>query len=84
MKKRFLLQLDNPKGDCNFLNATSIYFFFVNNYGPEDSGWCDWDTGARIINKEDKIILVTEDDQEEAVIRFTFGERIQYLEEVGN
>jgi hypothetical protein len=80
VKKRFLLQLSNPEGDCNFLNATPIYFTFVGD-AKNDSGWCDWETGARIISQRDKIILVTEDSEEEATIKLTFGERLQELED---
>ena len=81
MKKRFLLQLSNPEDDCNFLNATPIHFEFVLKFGFDDSGWCDGSTGSRIISKHDKIILFIEDDEEEAVIRFTFGNRLREIKD---
>jgi hypothetical protein len=81
LKKRFLLQLSNPEGDCNFLNATPIQFEFLVKFGTNDSGWCDGSTGARIISNHDKIILFTQDDEEEAVIKFTFGDRLREIKD---
>ncbi len=75
------MQLSNPEGDCNFLNATPIHFSFVTEFGPNDSGWCDYDTGSRIISKSDLIILEPEDNEEEAVIKFTFGDRLREMQD---
>jgi hypothetical protein len=71
--KKFTLKYVDPSNDVDFLNATPIQFDFAGS--ENDSGWCDMFTGARILSSTDKIIFdATEED--EAVLKFKFGERL--------
>ena len=74
--KKFTLKYIEPYKDVDFLNTTSIHFSFVDE--EFDSGWCDAFTGARIISSSDKIVFES-DEQDEAVLRFKFGDRLVQL-----
>lgn len=77
MMKKFTLKYIEPYNDVDFLNTTSIQFDFVDS--DKDSGWCDMFTGARIISSSDRIIFDSDDEQDEAVLRFKFGDRLVQL-----
>lgn len=74
--KQFTLKFVDPSNDVDFLNTTSITFSFEND--NEDSGWRDMFTGARILSSNDKITFHA-DEQDEAVLKFRFGERLVQL-----
>ena len=71
--KKFTLKYIEPFNDVDFLNLTSVQFNFED--GENDSGWRDAFTGARIISSSDKVIFDA-DEQDEAVLRFRFGNRL--------
>ena len=75
--KNFTLKYIEPYNDVDFLNTTSIQFDFIDS--DKDSGWCDAFTGAGILSSSDKIVFSAEDDQDESVLRFKFGDRLLNL-----
>ena len=77
MKKKFILDSVHPEEDVNFLNATCIDFVFQGP--PNDSGWCDWNTGARILRSSDVIIFTTHSESDCIALELTFGKRIKDL-----
>jgi hypothetical protein len=75
--KQFTLKYVDPNNDVDFLNTTPIQFDFKDS--DKDSGWRDAFTGARILSSKDCIIFEA-DDQDEAVLRYKFGERLVELQ----
>lgn len=73
--KLLLLKHCIPTDDVDFLNITPIQFEFYGN--KNDSGWCDMTTGYRILNASDKIIFFVENNEEEVVLKYKFGDRLE-------
>lgn len=73
--KRLLLKTLIPEKDVDFLNSTSIYFYFPND-SKNDSGWCDASTGARILSPIDSVMFVVGNSEEELTLRLRYGNRI--------
>ncbi len=73
--KHFLLNII-PELDVNFLNETSIEFS-INRHSLNDSEWCDFITGSRILSFNDSVIFVAETAEDETVLRLKFGERLK-------
>lgn len=74
--KHILLLRVNPELDVDFLNETDIEFSFKNKSNPYDSGWCDFETGSRILTSHDSIIFVAKTTEDELALRIRFGDRI--------
>ena len=82
----YMLQKSLSEDDINFLNETTIEFKIIDTHGlkPEtqigyDSGWCDMNTGARIINKNDRALFKNVNDQELTLLLLKFGDRLKDL-----
>jgi len=72
MIKQFTLKYVDLDNDVSILNATPIQYRFINSL---QSGWCDAVTGVRILSSNDIIVFDANDD-EEIVLRLTFGDRL--------
>lgn len=74
--KKFLLTHCKPEEDVDFLNITPIKYIFAKEGPGYDSGWCDATTGCRILSKHDSIFFYVVNNEEEAVLKFKFGDRL--------
>lgn len=80
----YILRYTLTESDVNFLNATTIEFEVHNTHGLKvetefDSGWCDMNTGARIIGIYDRAVFKNVSEQEFTLLLLKFGSRLKEL-----
>lgn len=69
----YLLNRSLTADDADFLNETDIEFVFkADLLSPNDSGWCDATTGARIIQSSDRIIFYPATKEEEIFLKLKY------------
>ena len=72
--KLYLKYLE-PETDADFLNETSIEFYFPKDK-ENDSGWCCAATGYRILDRNDSVVFNVRTQEDESFLKFRYGERI--------
>lgn len=82
----YVLRRSLTESDVNFLNITTIKFELFDSHGlkPEtklgfDSGWCDINTGARIISERDRVRFNNVSPEELTLLILKFGDRLKEL-----
>ena len=82
----YVLRRSLTESDVDFLNITTIEFELFDSHGLKtetqagvDSGWCDWSTGARIINDKDRVRFNNVSPKELTLLLLKFGDRIREL-----
>lgn len=87
----YLLRFPIEDADCDFLNSTSIKYDVVDAHKDTitklatdvddmlDSGWCDWATGARIVDERDRVVFRNVSDSDLTFLTLKFGKRIKKL-----
>ena len=80
----YILRYPLTESDLDFLNATTIEFEVHNTHGLKvetqfDSGWCDMNTGARIIGTYDRAVFKNVSEQEYTLLLLKFGNRTKEL-----
>ena len=63
-----------PEEDCDFLNETRIKHEVRSK--SEFGFWMDWNTNLPILGKGDMATFITEDPEDELLLRLRFGERL--------
>jgi hypothetical protein len=61
--------------DIDFLNETSINHKF-HTISENDSGWCDFMTGSRILSNNDEFLFYPENKEDETILQLKFGNRL--------
>lgn len=74
--KTLHLSLSDLEKDCDFLNSCNIESHLLDTLPENDSGWCDFTTGARWLTTNDVIIFPSVTDEEEIILIAQFAERI--------
>ena len=78
----YVLQYQITADDVDFLNSTSIDFEVFNpnvDLHKQDSGWCDIETGARIITDSDRVAFKNVTAEELTLLTLKFQERLKPL-----
>jgi hypothetical protein len=80
----YILRYQLTASDIGFLNETTIEFEVHNTHGLKvetqfDSGWCDMNTGARIIGTHDRAVFKNVSEQEYTLLLLKFGSRLKEL-----
>lgn len=82
----YVLRRSLTDSDVDFLNITTIEYELFDSHGlkPEtklgfDSGWCDMNTGARIINNRDRVRFNNVSPKELTLLLLKFGDHIREL-----
>lgn len=79
----YVLQYPLTSDDIDFLNVTDIAFEVFNPHGlkPEgyDSGWCDMATGARIIDKSDRVAFLNVTPEDLTFLTIRYHDRLKPL-----
>lgn len=48
-----------------------------------DTGWCDYETGARILSTNDRVLFTTGNSKDEIVLKLKFGDRLKGISPIG-
>jgi hypothetical protein len=82
----YVLRRSLTESDVDFLNITTIEYELFDSHGlkPEtklgfDSGWCDMNTGARIISERDRVRFNNVSPEELTLLILKFGDRLKEL-----
>jgi hypothetical protein len=76
----YILRYEITSEDMDFLNITTIEFELHNPFvDKNDSGWCDYSTGYRIVTKEDRVIFKEPSEQQVTFLQMKFGDRLKVL-----
>ena len=80
----YILRYPLTASDIGFLNETTIEFEVHNTHGLKvetqfDSGWCDMNTGSRIIGTYDRAVFKNVSEQELTLLFLKFGNRLKEL-----
>lgn len=82
----YVLRRSLTESDVDFLNITTIEYELFDSHGlkPEtqlgfDSGWCDMNTGARIISERDRVRFNNVSPKELTLLTLKFGDRLKEL-----
>ncbi len=75
--------------DIDFLNHTSIEFSIFNSHGLmsetnlNDNGWCDMNTGARIIGINDRVMFRNVQAEDLTLLNLKYDRRVLILDHDG-
>jgi hypothetical protein len=76
----YILQYPLTEDDVDFINRSSIE---IEIHNPEvvgnDSGWCDMDTGCRIVTKCDRAIFRNVGEPDLLMLKLKFNDRLKLL-----
>jgi hypothetical protein len=87
----YILRFPCTDSDCEFLNQTSVEFEIIDTERNAytnlvtqvdegfDSGWCDMDTGARIMSDRDRVVFRNVESQDQTLLVLKFGDRLKKL-----
>ena len=77
----YILRYTLNAEDIEFLNMTTIPFELHNPFVKElnDSGWCDYSTGSRIVSDDDRVIFKEPSEQQVTFLQMKFGNRLKEL-----
>jgi hypothetical protein len=76
----YLLQYPLTEDDVDFINKSSIEIEIHNpDVVGNDSGWCDMDTGCRIITKRDRAIFRNVSEPDLLMLKLKFDYRLKQL-----
>lgn len=68
----YLLNRKILSDDIDFLNSTDIDYDIRTDLGPNDSGWCDYATGARIVTGSDRVVFYPATAEEEVFLKLKY------------
>ncbi len=68
----YLLNRKILSDDIDFLNSTDIDYDIRTDLGPNDSGWCDAATGARIVTASDRVVFYPATAEEEVFLKLKY------------
>jgi hypothetical protein len=68
----YLLNRNIASDDIDFLNETDINYDIKTEFGPNDSGWCDYSTGARLVMASDRVIFHPATGEEEVFLKLKY------------
>ena len=68
----YLLNRSLTPADVDFLNSTDIDYDIRTDLGPNDSGWCDYSTGARLIMASDRAVFYPATEEEEVFLKLKY------------
>jgi hypothetical protein len=76
----YILRYSLTSGDVDFINNSSID---IEIYNPgvtgNDSGWCDMDTGQRLLMHSDRVIFHNVSEPDLLMLKLKFGNRLKKL-----
>jgi hypothetical protein len=76
----YILRYSLTSGDVDFINNSSID---IEIYNPgvtgNDSGWCDMDTGQRLLMHSDRVIFHNVSEPDLLMLKLKFGNRLKEL-----
>ena len=81
----YVLQFPLTSEDIDFLNITTIKFEVFNTHGlgvetnPNDSGWCDLASGARIIGEHDRVAFLNVTPEQLTFLTIKYYNRLKPL-----
>jgi hypothetical protein len=77
----YILRYPLNSEDIEFLNTTSIEYDLHNHTvdAKNDSGWCDYSTGSRIITTNDRAIFKDPSDSQLTFLQLKYGSRLKEL-----
>lgn len=78
----YVLQFPITPNDVVFLNSTSIEFEVFNpNVDPHkrDSGWCDMETGARLVTDSDRVAFKNVTEEQLTLLTLKYHNRLKPL-----
>lgn len=81
----FLLRQALSADDIDFLNQTNVEYKLINIdsglgiFNSNDSGWCDWATGARIVTSTDRVVFLDVEPPDALVLKIKYVERLRTL-----
>jgi hypothetical protein len=78
----YVLQFPLDKDDIDFLNVTTIDFEIFNpseEFDPNDSGWCDAATGARIISDTHRVAFKNVTSEQLTFLTMKYYNRLKPL-----
>lgn len=78
----YVLQYQITPEDVDFLNITSIEFEVFNPHvdlNKQDSGWCDMETGARIITDSDRVAFLNVTPEQLTFLTLKYYNRLKPL-----
>jgi len=78
----YVLQHPITEEDIKFLNITSIKFEIFNPHveqNKQDSGWCDMNTGARIITDADRVAFKDVSSEQLTFLNLKYYNRLKPL-----
>lgn len=68
----YLLNRSLTPADVDFLNSTDIDYDLRTDLGPNDSGWCDYATGARLVMASDRAVFYPATKEEEVFLKLKY------------
>lgn len=68
----YLLNRKILSDDIDFLNSTDIDYDIRTDLSPNDSGWCDYATGARIVTASDRVVFYPATAEEEVFLKLKY------------
>ena len=81
----YVLQHQITEEDIDFLNNTSMQFEIFNPHELKsetdlnDSGWCDWATGARIIGPTERVAFIDPSPEDLTFLTLKYYNRLKPL-----
>jgi hypothetical protein len=77
-EKVWLLPAPYTDDDLDWIAKSNLQYHIYRPYnmGPNDSGWCDYNTGAEVITNSHKIYLKTETEKEEMWLKLKYIDRV--------
>lgn len=83
-EKIWYLPSPYTEDDCAWVNASGILYHVESpdKLSANDSGWCDYSTGAEILTDRHKIYLRTTDEKSEMWLKLKYIDRVVLREVV--
>ena len=80
--KVWLLPAPYTDDDVEWINNSNIQYYVENpdRWGENDSGWCDYSTGAEILTNLHKIYIRTETEKEEMWLKLKYIDRVKLFQ----
>lgn len=79
----YVLQHPLTADDVDFLNSTTVEFEVFNpnvDTDKRDSGWCDMETGARIVTDADRVIFKDVSPEDLTLLTLKYYNRLMQID----
>lgn len=76
----YILRYQLTSDDIDFINNSSMDIELHNpTITGNDSGWCDYDTGQRLVTHNDRAVFYNVSEPDLLMLKLKFGDRIKEL-----